>query len=86
MRWEDYQLRYAAGRYWLLDMRQRGSEYHRPLCFNESGAYLWELFAKGMTKEQIAAQLCEEFELEEGQALQDVEEFLTAIEKLDERL
>ena len=33
-----YQLRYAAGIYWLLDMSQPGYPYRKPLPLNEMGA------------------------------------------------
>ena len=35
---ERYQLRQAAGAYWLLDMEQ-GEQYKKPFMLNECGAY-----------------------------------------------
>jgi hypothetical protein len=76
---QDYQLRYAAGRYWLLDMRQQGAEYQGPICLNESGAYLWKLFEAGKSREQIAIQLSGEFDLELEEARRDTDEFFNCI-------
>jgi hypothetical protein len=71
----DYQLRYAAGTYWLLDMGQEGFDYQSPVCLNETGAYLWRLFQKGLDKEAIARQLSEEYGLEWEEAWRDTNEF-----------
>ena len=35
-----YQLRHAAGRYWLLDMQQEGLVYHKPIELNECAAFI----------------------------------------------
>jgi hypothetical protein len=76
----EYQLRRAAGKYWLLDMQQ-GFDYHSPICLNESGAYLWQLYQKGCTREEIAGQLSREFELEWEEAWQDTNDFLDRIQQ-----
>jgi hypothetical protein len=73
---KDYQLRHAAGKYWLLDMRQQGFAYRPPLCLNASGAFLWELLAKGMSRREAARQLAQAFGLAEKEALQDVDSFV----------
>ena len=39
-----YQLRCAAGKYWLLDMEQDGETYRPPLMLNESGAYIFRQY------------------------------------------
>lgn len=68
-----YQLRKAVGRYWLLDMSQKGLAYKKPVCMNETGAYFWELIQKGYSKEMIIQYLCDEFGLEKSEATEDVE-------------
>jgi hypothetical protein len=80
MKREDYQLRYAAGKYWLLDMKQTGPNYHKPLCLNEGGAYLWELLQNGLGKQQIVMHLCKEFDLSPNEARQDVDGFFSQLE------
>lgn len=81
MEYNDYQLRHAAGRYWLLNVKQRGLDYIRPLCLNECGAYLWKMLCEGLDKITIADRLCDEFGLERGDALKDVEDFLEQLNK-----
>lgn len=37
-----YELRKAAGLYWLLDLRQDGEHYKPPLAMNEMGAEIFK--------------------------------------------
>ncbi len=52
-----YQLRCAAGKYWLLDMEQDGGQYRPPLMLNESGAYIFKQYTTGNTADRIAEEL-----------------------------
>lgn len=47
MQKNKYQLRCAAGKYWLLDMEQDGEPYRPPLMLNESGAYIFRQYKIG---------------------------------------
>ena len=51
---ERYQLRHAAGCYWLLDMEQSGKDYIGPIVLNESGAEIWNRLQAGGTIDQVA--------------------------------
>ena len=73
---KEYQLRRAAGVYWLLAMNQSGKEYRRPLALNESGALIWTAIEQGKTKEVIAEEFKERFSLSKEEALADIESFL----------
>lgn len=55
-----YQLRCAAGKYWLLDMEQDGETYRPPLMLNESGAYIFRQYMAGNTavKSRRSLPLC----------------------------
>lgn len=80
-----YQLRYAAGLYWLLDMQQAGDSYIAPVPLNAVGAQLWRLFERGMSEAEVCRWLCEEYELPPEQAQIDVREFIAQlkIQKVD---
>lgn len=73
---DDYQLRYAAGLYWLLDMKQEGEIYRRPLSLNETGALIWKRHRQGESPRRIARFLAEEYEVPEQETYSDVERFL----------
>ena len=74
-----YQLRYAAGLYWLLDMVQSGEAYVSPLPLNEEGAQLWKMIQCGMSEDAICKHLCEKYEVSPQQAHIDVHEFIVQL-------
>ncbi len=71
-----YQLRRAAGVYWLLDMEQDGLVCERPVMLNECGAFLWQAFRDGKTREAIVRELCGTYEISPERAKADVERFI----------
>lgn len=71
-----YQLRKAAGLYWLLDMEQDGKEYRKPVSMNECGAIIWRELEKGCTTEEIGALLSDRYQIDREQAGLDIAEFL----------
>ncbi len=74
-----YQLREAAGAYWLLDMQQDGREYRQPLQLNETGARIVRGIAGGKTAEQLTAELAAYYELPEEQLSEDVHGFFAQL-------
>lgn len=78
----EYQLRFAAGKYWLLNMQQ-GMEYQSPVCLNESGAYLWKLYEQGWSRAEIAKYLADDYGLEWEKAWQDTNEFFNCFVQQD---
>lgn len=71
-----YQLRKAAGLYWLLDMEQDGADWREPVALNESGAYIWEKYQGMGSKTAVAEELGREAGIPVQEALADVREFL----------
>lgn len=76
MGYERYQLRFAAGLYWLLDMQQDGVDFVQPTTFNESGAYVWRRIERGMKPDEIAKDFGKDYGIEYEEAKADVEGFL----------
>lgn len=74
-----YQLRYAAGWYFLLDMNQTGVSYKRPMSMNETGASIWKRLEEGQSMEQIAVSLSAEYGIDKEEARQDVLEFVNQL-------
>lgn len=71
-----YQLRKAAGTYWLLDMEQDGPAYTKPVPLNESGAYIWQLLEAGHKTEQAARIVAAEYGITADEAGEDIRQFL----------
>jgi len=70
-----YQLRRAAGMYWILDMGQKGVPYKKPLSINEIGAGIWGMMEQGMGQDEIADALCRQYQVERDMVLEDIEKF-----------
>ena len=70
-----YQLRYAAGLYWILDMWQEGMHYKKPLAVNEIGADIWQLSERGKTDEEIAEILSQKYNAKQEMIAEDIVQF-----------
>ena len=70
-----YQLRKAAGLYWLLDMEQNGSEKQEPIVLNESGAYIWKEYQCLQSETAVAEALSREFGISVQEGLADIRQF-----------
>lgn len=77
----SYQLRYAAGLYWLLDMEQSGVPYRRPLAVNEVGADIWKLLEQGVEEGQIAEKLSAEYQVSPEAIREDITQFRRQLEQ-----
>lgn len=73
---KSYQLRHAAGRYWLLDMQQDGLVYHKPIELNECAAFIWEMCVRRRTQEEIASELQKNYGIPIEQAREDTQQFI----------
>ncbi len=82
----DYSLRQAAGKYWLLDMTQKGIPYKRPMTLNEVGAKIWKLMEQELTEGEIAGELAMEYEIDEKQLQDDVEQFINQLKAYGVRI
>ncbi len=77
----SYQLRYAAGLYWLLDMEQSGVPYRKPLAVNEVGADIWKLLEQGEEEEKIAEKLSAEYQVSPEAIREDITQFRRQLEQ-----
>lgn len=76
---KQYQIRYAGGSYWLLDMDQDGLNYKIPPSLNETGMYIYTKLHDGMSTELIAEQMHDEFGISNEQALGDIKVFIDSM-------
>lgn len=72
---ERYQLRYAAGQYWLLDMEQTGMAYKRPMSMNGVGAEIWKMLEKGWSIEGISEVFMKEYGVDKEEIREDIIQF-----------
>ncbi len=78
---ERYQLRKAAGLYWLLDMEQGGAEKREPVVLNESGAYIWEQYRRLGSETSVAEALSREFGISVQEGLTDIRQFFQQLKE-----
>ncbi len=71
-----YQLRKAAGLYWLIDCKQSGVPYKRPVVMNETGAWIWNLILQGKNMKEIGQAVSRKYEEELQTAQEDTEQFV----------
>lgn len=76
-----YQMRHAAGLYWILDMEQSGVPYRKPLATNEVGARIWELSGQGVDEEGIAEKLSMEYQVGRNEIREDIAQFRLQLER-----
>ena len=77
-----YQLRHAAGVYWLLDMEPPGGSYVSPVPLNEGGAKLWRIIDSATSLEEVCARLCAEYEISTEQARSDACAFIQQLQAM----
>ncbi len=75
-----YQLREAAGFYWLINMEQSGKDWERPMRLNETGVLIVTQLAQGASRAQIAEKLAEEYGMTTAELRQDVDAFCAQLE------
>ena len=78
---KNYQLRQAAGEYWLIRMDQQRFVYEKPIMLNEVGAMIWKQHMQGHTEKEIAALLQETYGIDVTEAYQDIQQFIAQLRK-----
>lgn len=67
----------------ILPSLSGATEYRRVFSLNETGAFMWRHLEQGATKQTLLSALRQEYEVEEEEALADIEAFLTQLESMD---
>ena len=78
---ERYQLRKAAGLYWLVDMEQSGVGRQEPIVLNESGAYIWKQYRLLQSETAVAEVLSREFGISAQEGLTDIRQFFQQLKE-----
>lgn len=51
-------------------------EFNGMITLNETGAFIFKAIGQGLTREDIAKKLCEEYEVSPEQAMSDIQRFI----------
>lgn len=79
---KEFILREIAGDYILVPVGSTALQFDGLLTVNEIGAFLWERLKKETTIDELTAAVLEEYEVDEGTARRDVEEFVASLQKV----
>lgn len=77
---EGFVLREVAGQAVVIAVGEASKTFHGMINLNGTGKRIWEGVEQGKTKEEIANQLSEDYEVEYEKALQDTEKMLTKMQ------
>lgn len=77
----DFVLREVMGQSVAVPVGETSKNFHGMIKLNASGAEIWKDLEKGLTKEQIAQKIVEQYDaIEMDEALLKVETFLTKLQ------
>jgi len=77
---EDFMLRYIADEWVVVPMGERLKKFNGLIRLNESGAFIWKLLEKDVSKDEIVTAMLEEFDADEKKVSEDIEAFLRKLE------
>ena len=80
---QNFVLREVAGEYIVIPVTGMDDKFKGIMTLNETGAFIWRGIEAGKEKTEIVADLCEEYEVSEEKATQNVEDFCAQLEKLE---
>ncbi len=69
-------LREVAGQNMVIATGEASKDFHGMIKLNSTGKEIWQGLQEGLSESEIAKKLQEIYEVEETQALQDIEEFI----------
>ena len=78
---KDFVLRNIAGNWVALPLGNATIDFTGMLNINESGVILWRLLEGGCTREEMADALLKEYDVGYDEALADVDEFISKLDK-----
>lgn len=69
-------LREVAGQNMVIATGEASKDFHGMIKLNSTGKEIWQGLQEGLSESEIAKKLQGIYEVEETQALQDIEEFI----------
>ena len=79
----DFILKKIAGSYVVVPIRQQAVDFSGIIKLSETGAFLWKLLEKGAEKEELIANLLDEYLVDEEAAAADVDRFIGQLNEVD---
>lgn len=77
----EYVLREIAGDYILIPIGETALEMNGMITMNEVGVTIWKAIERGADEEEILQELVNTFEVEEAEARNDMQEYITKLKE-----
>ena len=71
-----YQLREVAGEHMVVSTGADENAFNGVIMLNGTGAFLWKLLENGAERDELIAEVLNEYEVDEATARADVEKFV----------
>ena len=78
---KEFVLREIAGDYIIIPTGKTVLDFNGLITVNEVGADLWNMLQEDVTMDDLVQGILKEYEVEEEVAREDIQEFLTTLEK-----
>ena len=78
---KGFMLRTVAGKNIVVPIGQASVDFNGLINLNETGAFLWEILAKGCTYQDLVTALLGEYDVKEDIARRDIDAFLETARK-----
>ena len=75
-------LREIAGEHILVPVGATALKIHGMITLSESGVLLWKKLQENSTKQELVNAICQEYDVDEDTALEDVDSFLGKLNDL----
>lgn len=73
---KGFMLRSVAGRHVVVAIGQASVDFNGLITLNDTGAYIWEKLAKGITYDELLKNMLADYEVDEETARSGIDSFL----------
>ncbi|MBQ6413048.1 MAG: PqqD family protein [Ruminococcus sp.] len=80
---DNFILKKIAGSYMVVPVRTRAVDFSGIIKLSESGALHWGKHEKGADREELIANMLEEYDVDEARAAADIDKFITKLKEAD---
>lgn len=80
---KGFVLREVAGQIMVIATGEASKDFHGMIKLNASGKVIWLGLQEGLSQEQIAVRLQEQFDVDSDKALEDTQAFIKQMEEME---
>ena len=80
---KGFMLRSVAGRHVVVAIGKASVEFNGLITLNDTGAYIWEKLAKGITYDALLSDMLADYEVDEATARAGIDSFLETARSAD---